>query len=50
VRGSCKLDAALVVTITRRVGASLRNYRDKGTVRSIKDGRYGNYDLWGIAV
>jgi hypothetical protein len=34
----------------RRVGASLRNYRDKGTIRSIKDGRYGKYDLWEIAV
>jgi hypothetical protein len=28
--------AALVLTITRRIGASLRNYRDKGAVRSIK--------------
>jgi hypothetical protein len=50
VRGLNTDDAALVVTITRRVGASLRNYRDKGTVRSIKDGRYGKYDLWEIAV
>src|SRR5438105_1567465 len=33
--------------MTRRVGASLRNYRDKGTIRSIKDGRYGKYDLCG---
>jgi hypothetical protein len=35
--------------MTRRVGASLRNYRDKGTIRSIKDGRYGKYDLWEIS-
>jgi len=49
VRGLNTDDAALLVTITRRVGASLRNYRDKGTIRSIKDGRYGKYDLWEIS-
>lgn len=48
-RGQHTEDAALVVTITRRVGASLRSYRDNGTIRSIKDGRYGKYDLWEIA-
>jgi hypothetical protein len=50
VRGLNTDDAALVLTMTRRVGASLRNYREKGTIRSIKDGRYGKYDLWEIAV
>jgi hypothetical protein len=49
VRGLNADDAALVLTMTRRVGASLRNYRNKGTIRSIKDGRYGKYDLWEIA-
>jgi hypothetical protein len=32
MRGLNTDDAALVVTLTRRVGASLRNYRDKGTI------------------
>jgi hypothetical protein len=50
VRGLNADDTALVLMMTRRVGASLRNYRDKGTIRSIKDGRYGKYDLWEIAV
>ena len=45
MRGLNTDDAALVLTMTRRVGASLRNYRDKGTIRSIKDGQYGKYDL-----
>jgi hypothetical protein len=48
-RGLNTDDAALVVNITRRVGASLRSYRDNGTIRSLKDGRYGKYDLWEIA-
>jgi len=47
-RGQNTEDAALVLTITRRVGASLRSYRDNGSIRSIKDGRYGKYDLWEI--
>jgi hypothetical protein len=41
-------DAALVLTMTRRVGASLRTYRDNGAIKSIKDGRHGKYDLWEI--
>jgi hypothetical protein len=49
VRGQNVNDAALVLTLTRRVGASLRSYRDNGSTRSIKDGRYGKYDLWEIA-
>ena len=48
-RGLNAMDAALVLTVTRRVGASLRSYRDNGAIRSIKDGRYGKYDLWEIA-
>ena len=48
-RGHSINDAALVLTMTRRVGASLRSYRENGTIRSIKDGRYGKYDLWEIA-
>lgn len=45
-RGLNAQDDALVLTMTRRVGASLRGYKDKGVVRSFKDGRYGKYDLW----
>jgi len=48
-RGLNTMDDALVLTMTRRVGASLRSYRDAGAIRSIKDGRYGKYDLWEIA-
>jgi|SRR5690349_7692911 hypothetical protein len=48
-RGLNTVDDALVLTMTRRVGASLRSYRDNGAVRSIKEGRYGKYDLWEIA-
>jgi hypothetical protein len=49
-RGLNTADDALVLTITRRVGASLRSYRDNGSIKSIRDGRYGKYDLWEIAV
>jgi len=49
LRGLNTMDEALVLAMTRRVGASLRGYKDNGTVRSIKDGRYGKYDLWEIA-
>lgn len=48
-RGLNVADSALVLIIARRVGASLRSYRDNGSIRSIKDGRYGKYDLWEIA-
>jgi hypothetical protein len=48
-RGLNTVDDALVMTMTRRVGASLRTYKTNGAVRSIKDGRYGKYDLWEIA-
>jgi hypothetical protein len=48
-RGLNTMDDALVLTMSRRVGASLRSYKDNGAVRSIKDGRYGKYDLWEIA-
>jgi hypothetical protein len=47
-RGLNTQDDALVLTMTRRVGASLRSYRDNGSIRSLKDGRYGKYDLWEI--
>lgn len=49
VRGLNANDANLVLTITRRVDASLRAYQDNGAIQSIKDGRYGRYDLWEIA-
>ena len=48
-RGLNTVDDALVLTMTRRVGASLRTYKVNGAVRSMKDGRYGKYDLWEIA-
>lgn len=48
LRGLNTMDDALVMMMTRRVGASLRGYKDNGTVRSIKDDRYGKYDLWEI--
>jgi hypothetical protein len=48
-RGLNTKDDALIKVMTRRCGASLRNYRDSGTVKSIKDGRYGKYDLWELA-
>ena len=48
-RGLNTIDNALVLTMTRRVGASLRCYKTNGAVRSIKDGRDGKYDLWEIA-
>lgn len=50
LRGLNTLDDPLVLMMTRRIGASLRSYKENGTVRSIKDGRYGKYDLWEIAV
>jgi hypothetical protein len=46
-RGLKAMDGALVLTMTRRVGASLRTYRDNGSVRSIKDGRYGANTICG---
>lgn len=48
-RGLNTTDAALVLTMTRRIGASLRSYRDNGSIKSIRDGRYGKFDLWEIA-
>jgi hypothetical protein len=48
-RGLNTEDNVLVLTMTRRIGASLRSYRDNGSLKSIRDGRYGKYDLWEIA-
>jgi hypothetical protein len=48
VRGLNTDDAAPVLTMTRRVGASLRDYRDRGTIRTIKDRRHGKYDWRGV--
>jgi hypothetical protein len=48
-RGLNSNHANLVLTITRRVGASLRAYERTAPSNSIKDGRYGKYDLWEIA-
>jgi predicted transcriptional regulator len=48
IRGLNTLDDALVLMMTRRVGASLRSYKANGALRSIRDGRYGKYDLWEI--
>lgn len=48
LRGLNTMDDALVLTMTRRIGASLRGYKEAGAVNSIKDGRYGKYDLWEV--
>ena len=48
-RGQNTADAAMVTVMTRRAGALLRHYRDNGSVRSIKDRRLGQFDLWEIA-
>jgi hypothetical protein len=48
-RGLNTVDDALVLTMTRG-GASLRSYRYRGAICSIRDGRDGKYDLREIAV
>jgi hypothetical protein len=48
-RGQNAADAAMVTVMTRRAGALLRHYRERGSVRSIKDPRRGQFDLWEIA-
>lgn len=48
-RGLNTSDDAVLRTYTRRAGASLRHYRERGMVRSIKDLRGGQFDLWDVA-
>ena len=49
-RGQNTADDAMVTVMTRRTGALLRHYRERGSVRSIKDPRRGQFDLWEIAI
>lgn len=35
---------------TRRTGALLRHQKKRGIPRSVKDEKYGRFDLWEIAV
>lgn len=49
-RGQNTADDAMVKVMTRRAGALLRHYRERGSVRSIKDPKHGQFDLWEIAV
>jgi hypothetical protein len=35
---------------TRRTGALLRHQKKRGILRSVKDEKYGRFDLWEIAV
>jgi hypothetical protein len=49
-RGQNTADATMVTIMTRRAGALLRHYRERGSVRSIKDPERGRFDLWEIAV
>jgi hypothetical protein len=42
-------DAALLQLFTRRTGALLRHQKKRGILRSIKDEKYGRFDLWEIA-
>jgi hypothetical protein len=48
-RGLNTADDAIVKTYTPRAGALLRHYRERGMVRSIKDPRGGQFDLWEVA-
>jgi hypothetical protein len=48
-RGMNTADDALLKVMTRRTGASLRHYRERGSVRCIKDPQHGRFDLWEIA-
>jgi hypothetical protein len=48
-RGQNTADANAVKVMTRRAGALLRHYRERGSVRSIKDPNRGQFDLWEIA-
>jgi hypothetical protein len=48
-RGLNTADDMIVKTYTRRAGALLRHYRERGSVRSIKDPRGGQFDLWEVA-
>jgi hypothetical protein len=47
-RGLNTADDPIVKTYTRRAGALLRHYRERGMVRSVKDPRGGQFDLWEI--
>ena len=48
-RGQNTRDETVLKVMTRRAGALLRHYRDRGMVRSIKDPRRGQFDLWEVA-
>jgi hypothetical protein len=48
-RGQNTAGDMIVKTYTRRAGALLRHYRERGSVRSIKDPRGGQFDLWEVA-
>jgi hypothetical protein len=49
-RGLNSADAALLQLFTRRTGALLRHQKKRGILRSVKDEKYGRFDLWEIAV
>jgi len=49
-RGLNTADAALLQLFTRRTGALLRHQKKRGILRSVKDDKYGRFDLWEIAV
>jgi hypothetical protein len=48
-RGMNTADDATVKVMTRRAGALLRHYRERGSVRSLKDPTRAQFDLWEIA-
>jgi hypothetical protein len=49
-RGLNSADPALLQLFTRRTGALLRWQKKRGLLRSIKDPKHGQFDLWEIAV
>jgi hypothetical protein len=49
-RGLNTADVSLLQLFTRRTGALLRHQKKRGILRSVKDEKYGRFDLWEIAV
>jgi hypothetical protein len=49
-RGLNSADTALLQLFTRRTGALLRWQKKRSILRSVKDEKYGRFDLWEIAV
>jgi hypothetical protein len=49
-RGPITADAALLQIFARRTGALLRHQKKRGILRSVKDEKYGRFDLWDTAV